>query len=144
MIDRPVEEVWNFINDWSNAPKWNTWRGTRGLIEAKVTSEGQSGVGTIIQSRWSTRPNLATSRITEYQPGRKLTLEVTSPGMIKGTTESLDLENIEGRTKFNSAWELKFNGFFGLLGPFQVGRFRGFNEARISNLKRMLESGSKS
>ena len=143
MIDRPVEKVWKFIMEWNNAPKWNTWRGTRGLLEAKVTSEGPSGVGTTIQTRWSTRPNLATSRIVEYEPGRKFTGEVTSPQMIRGTRESLTLENIEGKTRFNSAWELKFNGIFRLLGPFQVGNLRAFNEARVGNLKRILESEAK-
>jgi len=144
VIDRPVEDVWKFISDWNNAPKWNTWREARGLLEAKVTSEGPSGVGTTVQSRWSTRPHLAMSRIMEYEPGRKFTVEVTSPQMIRGTRESLSLENIEGRTKFNSAWELKFNGLFRLLGAFQIGRFRGFNEARIGNVKRILESEAKS
>jgi len=140
LVDRPVEDVWRFIMDWNNAPKWNTWRETRGLLEAKMTSEGPPGVGTTIQTRWSTRPHLATSRIIEYEPGRKFAGEVTSPQMIKGTIESLTLETIEAKTKFSSVWELRFNSFARLLGTFQVGRFREFNEARVGNVKRILES----
>jgi len=142
LIDRPVEEVWNFISDLpNNAPKWNIWRGTHGVLEVKQTSAGPLGVGTTVQSRWSTRPYLLTSRIAEYEPGRKIATEITSPQMMRGTRESLSLEGIEGKTKFSAVWEMKFSGFYRLLGPFQVGSLRGFNEARVSNVKRILESG---
>jgi len=141
IIDRPVEDVWNFISDLpNNAPKWNIWRGTHGVLEVKQTSAGSFGVGTTIQSRWSTRPHLVTSRITEYEPGRKIVTELTSPQMIRGTRESLSLEGIEGKTKFNAVMDLKFSGFYRLLGPSQVGSLRGFNEARVGHVKRILES----
>ncbi len=60
--------------------------------------------------------------------------------MIRGTRESLSLENIEGKTKLNIMWELKFNGFYRLVGPLLVGRFRKSNEVMLSNVKHTLES----
>jgi len=137
MIDRPVEEVWKFISDLSNnGPKWNP-----GILEVKQTSAGPLGVGTTLQTKWSsTRMPQAVSRVTEYEPSRKITAEVTSPQMMRGSRESLSLESIEGKTRFNSEWELKFNGFFRLVGPFQVGSTRRFNETRVGNVKRILES----
>ena len=140
VVDRPVEDVWKFISDLSNnGPKWNP-----GVLEVKQTSAGPLGVGTTLRRSGSTRPYLATSRVTEYEPGQKITLEVTSPQTIRGTIESLGLENIEGKTKLNSVWELKINGFYRLIGPFQVGNVRKFNEARISNVKHILESEARS
>jgi hypothetical protein len=135
MIDRPVEEVWKFITDLSLSPKWNA-----GLLEVKQTSAGPLGMGTTLQSSRSTRPHLATDLVKEYELGRRFIAEVTSPQMIKGTRESLTLENVEGKTKLNSAWELKFNGFYRLVGPLLFGGVRRANEVRINKVKRILES----
>ena len=137
VIDRPAEPVWKFISDNNNAPKWNP-----GVLELKQTSAGPIGVGTTLLSKWSTRPFLAESRITEYEPNRKITAEVTSPKMMRGTREILGLENIEGKTKLISVWVLKLNGFYRLLAPFRVGGVRRFNEVRVSNVKRILEHGT--
>jgi carbon monoxide dehydrogenase subunit G len=134
VIDRPAEAVWKFISDWSNAPKWMP-----GALEVRQTSAGPLGIGTTLQSRWSTMSPGA-SLVTECEPGRKITLLTTLPQMIRGTRESLMLENIEGKTRLNTAWELKFNGFYRLVGPFLVGRIRKSNEAMVSNVKRILES----
>ena len=141
VINRPVAEVWKFVSDLpNNAPKWNIWRGTRGVIYVQQTSTGPFGVGTTIQSRWSTRPHVLESRITEYEPGQRFATEITSPQMMKESKEIVSLEDIEGKTKMNAIWELKFTGFYRLLAPFQVGSLRSFNEARIGNVKRILES----
>jgi len=113
VIDRPVEEIWKFISDWSNAPKWMP-----GALEVKQTSTGPLGVGTTFQSRWSSRLlSLGASRVTEYEPAQRITDETTSPPVIRGTRWSLSLENIEGKTKLNSAWEVKINGFYRLVLP---------------------------
>ena len=136
VIDRPVEEVWKFISDWSNAPKWMP-----SALQVKQTSAGPLGVGTTIQSRWSSRLlSQGASRVSEYEPGRKITLENTSPRLIRGSSESFGLENVEGKTKLNSAWELKINGFYRLVEPLLVGRLRKSNEVMVSNVKRVLES----
>jgi len=136
IIERPVEEVWKFISDWSNAPKWMP-----SALEVKQTSAGPLDVGTTLQSRWSTRLlSLGASRVTEYEPGRKITLETTSPQMIRGSRQSFGLENVEGKTKLNSAMETKINGFYRLVGPLLIGRLRKSNEVLVSNVKRILES----
>jgi uncharacterized protein YndB with AHSA1/START domain len=135
VIDRSAERVWKFISDNNNAPKWNP-----GVLELKQVSAGPLGVGTTLQSKWSTRPFLAESRITEYEPNQRITAEVTSPQMMRGTREILSLENVEGKTKLISVWVLKLNGFYRLLVPFRVGGVRRFNEVRVSNAKRILES----
>jgi uncharacterized protein YndB with AHSA1/START domain len=139
LINRPVEDVWKFISDWSNAPKWMP-----GALEVKQTSAGPLGVGATLESRWqSKRLSKGASRVTEYEPGRKITLYNTAPQMIRGSRESLGLENVEGKTKLNSACEWKFNGIYRLVGPSLVGRLRKSNEAMVSNVKRIMESEAK-
>ncbi|MBF8283384.1 MAG: hypothetical protein HW378_2299 [Anaerolineales bacterium] len=36
MINRPVEEVWKFMSNWENGPKWDC-----GVVEARQISEGR-------------------------------------------------------------------------------------------------------
>jgi hypothetical protein len=41
IINRPVEEVWKFISNIENAPKWD-----RGVLAGHQISKGPPGVGT--------------------------------------------------------------------------------------------------
>jgi len=40
--------------------------------------------------------------------------------MVRGSRESLSFEDVEGKTNFNAAWGVKFNGFHKLLGTFKL------------------------
>ncbi len=44
-IDRPVEEVFAFLSNYENDPKWSS-----ATVEGKKTSEGPIGVGTTWRS----------------------------------------------------------------------------------------------
>ena len=139
-IERPAEEVWKLAIDWSKGPQWDP-----GLVECRVTSEGPLGVGTTLRSKRTTRGlHLAEFRVTEYEPERRLTAEFTSPKMLRGSSETLTFQSAEGRTKVNLAWNLKLNGFYSLLGPFLAPSIKKGAETDLVNLKRILESGSKS
>ena len=138
-IERPTDEVWTFMIDASNLPKW-----VPGNLEGKVTSEGPLGVGSMLLLKNSAWPKLVEFRITEYEPGRKTTMEVTTPQMIRGSVETFALENAEGRTKVDMTLDLKLNGFSSLLGPFVARSMRKEGEREVGNLKRIMESGSRS
>jgi uncharacterized protein YndB with AHSA1/START domain len=131
IIDRPIEEVWKFITDLSKYPKWTD------VLEMRQTSAGPLGVGTTIQGRYAKM--LENARIIEYEPNRKLTFEITS-GPTKGTTNTLSMETIEGKTRFARTVDHKFGGFYKLVWPFVAGRVKRYGEASVGNVKRMLES----
>jgi uncharacterized protein YndB with AHSA1/START domain len=136
MIDRPIEEVWKFITDLSKLPKWNTE-----ILEAKQTSAGPLGVGTTLQVRSSNM--VENAKVIEYEPGRKCAFEFTS-GPIKGSIESSSVETIEGKTRFTRAGDVKFSGFYKLVGPFITPRWRREYLASLGNVKRIMESEAKS
>ena len=138
-IERPTDEVWKFLLDESNMPKW-----IPGLLEEKVTSAGPIGMGTTLQVKNKAWPHQFEFRITEFEPGRKSTMEVTSPHMVRGSIETFALENADGKTKLNLTFDLKLNGVYSLLGPFVVRSNRKAAETEVGNLKRVVESGSKS
>jgi len=139
MIERPTNEVWNFMLDVSSLPKW-----IPGLLEGKVTSEGPIGMGTTLQVKNSAWPKLVEFRITEYEPGRKATMDITFPQAARGSRETFALENAEGKTKLNLTFDMKLNGLYSLVGPFVVPSQRKIAKTEVGNLKRVMESGAKS
>jgi len=137
IVDRPVEEVWDFMTDLENTPKWDP-----GVLEAKQTSEGPKGVGTTIQTRHP-RNRTLNSRAIEYEPNHRFALEFTS-GPIKGTRVSYSTEAVEGKTKLTRTFDLKFSGAYRLIGPFVARGARREGGAEVNNVKRILESDANS
>jgi uncharacterized protein YndB with AHSA1/START domain len=137
MIDRPVEETWKFMTDLSNTPKWDP-----GVLEARQTSAGPPGIGMTIESRHP-KQRVLNARVIEYEQNCKFTLEFTS-GPIKGTRVSYIMEAIGGKTKLTRKFDLKFSGFYMLIGSFAARRARREGGAEINNAKRILESEAQS
>jgi uncharacterized protein YndB with AHSA1/START domain len=68
MIGRPIEEVFGFLSDFENVPKWNY-----AISETRKASQGPVGVGTIYQQVRSV-PSRSEERfeVTAYNPPRQL------------------------------------------------------------------------
>ena len=68
MIARPIEDVFAFLSDLENIPKWNY-----AIVETRKVSEGPVGVGTIYRQVRSV-PSRSEERleITTYNPPRQL------------------------------------------------------------------------
>lgn len=136
MIERPVEQVWRFITDFSNISRWSP-----DIVEMRQTSPGPLGEGTSILVK---HPNQTLSgRVTEYEPNRKFAFELTS-GPPRGTSLGLTVEGVDGKTRFSQAFDFKLSGFYRLLGPLITGRSvrqgKAEAESNVSNVKRILES----
>jgi uncharacterized protein YndB with AHSA1/START domain len=135
-IDRPIEEVWRFMSDFSNTPKWSP-----DIVEMTQTSPGPLGVGTTLLIRHP-KQSLA-GRVTEFEPDRSFVFEVTS-GPARGTRVGYSMERIERNTRLVYSFDFKLEGFYRLFGPFVTGRATRQGqteaEANVSNVKRILES----
>jgi uncharacterized protein YndB with AHSA1/START domain len=139
-IDRPIEDVWKFVTDLSNMPKWNPE-----VLEPKLTSAGPLGVGATAQFSAKMRNTTMTIsiRVTEYEPNRRISFEHIS-GPLKGTIESDSVETIEGKTRFTRTADLRYSGFYKLVGPFITPSMRRGVVASLGAAKRVLESEAKS
>jgi len=135
-IERPIEEVWRFVSDLSNIPKWS-----HNFLEKRQTSPGPLGVGATLMSR--TKDRTFSGRVTEFEPNRRIAEEMTS-GPMKGSQDSYSLETVEGKTRLTVVRDVKLSGVYRLLGPFIAGRTRRDGEAHaktdLGDLKRILES----
>ena len=135
VINRPVEEVFAFLSNQDNNPKWQS-----GAVEVKKTSDGPIGVGTTWRSvgTFLGRRIESEEEITEYEPNRKYTTKSKSgPFPFESRTT---FERVESGTKINLVAEAEIGGFFKLAEPLVVSMGKRQFEADLANLKDLMEA----
>ena len=133
VINRPVEDVWKFMTDWSNYLKFGP-----DLLELNQISSGPLGIGTTLKmSSKSTGETVL--RIVEYEPNRKFTWEYSS-GRFKGAIFTRSMETIDGKTRLTDTLNAKLSGIYRLLGSFVASRVRKSFTEQLGSVKRLLES----
>jgi carbon monoxide dehydrogenase subunit G len=135
LIDRPVEEVFDFVADSRNEPSFNPAmasvelltplpirRGTR--FRARI---GRAGTQMLVELTEFDRPNRLGSRTTSSMMQTSGTLAFAADGDGDGTVMSWD-------------WQVRPKGWMRMLGPL-FGPLGGRMERRIwASLKRYLEN----
>jgi len=136
IVNRPPEMVWRFVTDPASGPKYDPE-----IISAKQTSTGPLGAGATVEVNRK-KEGKVSFRVAEFDPGRKFTLEVASPRTMEGSKESINLEDIGGKTRITSTWDLRIGGFYRIMGPFVSRSIRKTAGAQADNIKRVLETGA--
>lgn len=136
IIARPIEEVFEFVADQMNAPKWQD-----GLLEVRRTSEGPVGVGTkhVFVRKFMGRRLEAGNEYTEYEPNRKIAFKSASGPMTFDASYLTELTP-EG-TRLTSRIQMQPGGFIGLAEPLITVGLRREMEANLGELKELLERG---
>jgi Polyketide cyclase / dehydrase and lipid transport. len=137
LINRPVQDVWDFFIDLTNSPRW-----TRSGSELRQTSEGPLGVGATIES---VRPIFGreiksqTIVVTQYEPGHLIAYAAAIP-LLGHTTGGFTFESVGGGTRLSRWGELELGRAEGLLGPILARVLRGGWGTEMSNQKRLIEA----
>ena len=131
-IERSVSEVFSFVADLENLPKWNYF-----VTQVRKTSEGPVGVGTTYhQIRKTDRQDL---RIVEFDQDRAISIETIPP-----SKPDLEREMVfraeNGSTRIIDRWKLD-TGRPGFLQKLARGRVRSAVEENLGKLKELLETG---
>ena len=126
------------MTDPANGPRYDPE-----IVSAKLTSTGPLGVGATAESNRK-KEGKVSFRVAEYDPARRFTLEVTSPRTMEGSKESITLEDIGGKTRITSEWDLRINGLYRLMGPFVARSIRKTAGEQANNIKRVLETEASS
>ena len=135
VINRPVEEVFAFVGNPENIPKWSSLS-----REVKITSAGPIGVGTTYRSvvAFLGRRIEGETEITEYEPNRSFAEKSKSgPFPIENRTT---FERVDGGTRVNFTAVAEPGGFFKLAEPLLVGMIKRQFQADFANVKDLLES----
>jgi uncharacterized protein YndB with AHSA1/START domain len=114
VINRPVEEVWAYLNDHSNETEWRR----PSLKKLEQVGTGPARPGTRYEGVIALGPIKApyVNELTEYEPPHKLAWKaISSAGWIIGSSGSYTLEDENGHTRFTHEITLEPNNFAGKL-----------------------------
>jgi uncharacterized membrane protein len=136
-IDRPLEEVFEFLADLENDPRWR-----REWVDAKRTSEGPIGVGTTTSlfAQVLGRRTEAVYAVTEYDPDRAVTWKTVRGPLPLTFRRSVEAEGDGTRVTIGYAGD--FHGLLGLLRPLIVPIGKRALRGDLPTLKQLLESSS--
>jgi carbon monoxide dehydrogenase subunit G len=132
-IRRPTAEVFAFLADFENIPKWNY-----AIVETQKVSEGPVGVGTIYRQVRSV-PSHREERfeVTAYNSPRQLEIHGQLGPFPARLSYALDA--IPEGTRVTNAVELELRGPSRLVGRVAVPRVRDAVAANLRKLKELLE-----
>ena len=135
IINRPVEEVFDFVADERNEPRYNPR-----MVCAEKISDGPIGPGarfdTELKTAGRTMPMVV--EFTDFERPRRLG-SVTRSSMME-TTGGLTFESISAGTRMCWSWDVRPRGAMKLMAPL-IGTIGRRQERGIwGSLKRLLES----
>jgi hypothetical protein len=134
VIAPPVEEVFDFVADECNEPRYNPR-----MLRVEKLTPGPIGVGTRFRAEMKTRPRpvVMTTEFTGYErPTRLASTSHLSTMEIRGT---LTFRPGPDGTRLRWDWEIEARGLLMLLDPL-VARLGERQERAIwTNLKELLE-----
>lgn len=137
VIDRPIEQVFAYVSDLTNAPEWQT-----GLIEVRKDTAAPLGVGakfTFVR-KFLGRKLEASNEFTAYKPNEIITFVTTTGPMVVVASYLFGTEP-EG-TRVSCHLEMKPQGFSRLAEPLIAASIRREMSAEFGYLKDLLESRS--
>jgi uncharacterized membrane protein len=134
-IERPVDEVWDYVLDTRNDPVWigpvhDVGRGADQPVEPGLEiEETYSFLGVKLPM---------TLTVTEHEPRRHSAVSVSGP---VGGQGSYDFEPVDGGTRFTMTLETDAHGFFKLAEPVFARMARREVVTSVAQLKDILETG---
>lgn len=135
VIERPIEEVFDFVADESNEPQYNVQ-----MTRADKVTPGPIGVGTKFHAVMTGVGGAADMTIEFIEFSRPRRIVETTRLSNMDINGALYFEPVPKGTCMTWVWDLRPRGFLKFLGPI-MGRLGDRQERTIwSGLKRLMES----
>jgi len=134
IIRRPVEEVFAFLADFENVPKWN-----HAIVETTKSSPGPVGVGTTYHQTRSV-PTRSEERfeVTAFESPRRLEVQ-GQIGPFRARIGYL-LEPAGSGTRLRNAVDLGSSGPLTLVAPLVTSRVKHAVAANLDALEQLLST----
>lgn len=131
-IDCPIEEVFAFLSDFENIPKWNYY-----VLEVRQLSDGPTGIGTTYhQVRKTDEQNF---RITELEANHTVAVK-TLPQSSPSFERKFVLYEEEDTTRIRDEWKLD-TGRPAVLERLTGKGVKSAVAENLAKLKELLEEG---
>jgi carbon monoxide dehydrogenase subunit G len=136
-VERPREEVFAFVADARNRPRWD-----ESVDSEELTSPEPIGVGTTVRTRLRSmgRDYEINWEVVEHQPPDRMTIESTSGPMSTTLAYRLDARN--GGTSVQFSVTGRPAGALRLLQPLIARNTQRNLDRGFARLKELLESGA--
>jgi len=137
VIDRPIEEVFAFLADGENDPKFSSR-----VLEIKKTTDGPPGVGTVFASTVKDA-GVKTSRefrLTEFEPPAKIRWTETSKNAVTAPEGGYDLEPAGDGTQVTFYNVLEGHGIGKLFAPLALRSARKGADQFAASIKAAVEA----
>jgi uncharacterized protein YndB with AHSA1/START domain len=135
VINRPIEEVFDFLADGRNEPHYNPH-----MLRAEQVPDGPIGRGMQFQTEVTTRGRSMEMayEITAYERPQRLAARTIKAAIDVQSTETFD--PVPGGTRMLWVWEVEPRGVFKLMAPL-FGPMMGKRlDTVLANIKRLLEA----
>jgi len=135
-IDRPVDEVFTFLANLENAPKWQS-----GLTDSRKLSSGPLGVGSRFEEtiRIIGRPIKTICEITAYELDRSMVFKSDSSSVIKYMVE-FSFHQMGNGTRVEAKSETQLGGIWRLLEILFAKEVKRESEAELRRAKEVIEA----
>lgn len=135
VFDQPVEVVFPYMANPEVYPQWQN-----GFLEAKITSEGPFGVGTIFRAvhEMAGRRIEVDNEVTAYEPNKKFVFRSISGNM--ATSGEITLTPVEEGTRAQLVFEAQFGGFFRLAEPLAARFIKRQQQADLEELRKLMDA----
>lgn len=133
-IRRPAGEVFAYLAELENLPRWNY-----AISETRKLSAGAAGVGSrYLQVRSVPRPSEETFEVTEFEPDRRLTLH-GGFGPLSGQA-TYELQPTAEGTRLTNTMDLEpSTAALRVVAPLAAPRVKAAVAANLRTLKGILE-----
>jgi len=135
LIDRPTKDVFAFVSDMNNAPKWQSQ-----VVAIQQISSGPAAVGTTFKTTGELmgRRLEGKAEITDYEPDSKFGFKVDAgPMQVKAT---VSLKPAGTGTRLSLSGQGNPGGVFKLAEGVLAGQIRSQMVANLARLKSVLEA----
>jgi carbon monoxide dehydrogenase subunit G len=134
LVDKPVEDVFAYIGDLNNMPKWNTT-----VMDVEQITPGDVGVGTKFKSvgEMLGRRIEGEMQVTAYEPDTKFGVQMNAgPALVNMT---LSFKAVGTGTEVNLNAQGNPSGLFKLAEPLMQRRVKSIMEENLVRLGSQLE-----
>ena len=102
IIERPVEQVFLFLRDFANMPRWNYY-----VLEVKKLSPGEIGLETVFEQK--RKHDMQTYKVITYDPPNKVAVAILPPGAQHQLI--FDLKSANGHTQLYYKWQVDLDNY---------------------------------
>jgi uncharacterized membrane protein len=132
-IKRPITEVFQFLSNFENMPKWNYF-----VVNVKKISDGPVGINTAFRQKRKT--DSQEYKIIEYEPNKSVAIEVQLPSLKATMRFTFGPSHNDNGTVVVDEWKFD-TGIPALFARIGVTNVKAAVAENLEKLKELLETG---